>query len=331
MSIAVKRASTEGEANSLPKRCNDTAPDATANSEALQDSAHRDHEPRTGEDCDICQLFRMVHVHSSQATYTKLSTVRDSALAGQQCCSLVVDAVKTWLRHTYPKIYHAVQSGSGAIFDTMEVRICRSFRMKEAYTNDRLNLRPQIELRWTEYDDINDESQEESGPFTLLIFAPHGMKINKTILEFCSSDSQHVDTQPSSEDYPFINEFVRQYLPSGDTASRKAFDCLKTWINSCVGSHSNCASSSSQYVPKRVLELRIGKIILRERPSSCTRYACLSHCWGPDGLTFKLTRATLESLKSGIKPSDLPRTFQDATQICSRLQISYLWIDALCM
>lgn len=187
MHAATKRVSTEGAAHSSSKSCNDTAPDATANSEALQDSAHRDHEPRTGEDCDICHLFRIVHKHLSQVTYTKLSTVRDSALAGQQCCSLVVDAVKTWLRHTYPKIYHAVQSGSGAIFDTMEVRLCRSFRMTDEYTNGRLSLRPQTELRWTEYDDTNDESQDEFGPFTLLIFAPHGMRINKTILEICTS------------------------------------------------------------------------------------------------------------------------------------------------
>jgi hypothetical protein len=48
-------------------------------------------------------------------------------------------------------------------------------------------------------------------------------------------------------------------------------------------------------------------------------------------VAFKLTSANLGTLKHGIELSILPKTFRDAVWICSRLQITYLWIDALCM
>jgi hypothetical protein len=48
-------------------------------------------------------------------------------------------------------------------------------------------------------------------------------------------------------------------------------------------------------------------------------------------VAFKLTSTNLGTLKHGIEPSILPKTFRDAVEICSRLQIPYLWIDALCM
>jgi hypothetical protein len=48
-------------------------------------------------------------------------------------------------------------------------------------------------------------------------------------------------------------------------------------------------------------------------------------------VALKLTSATQRTFQHGLKLSILPKTFQDAVQICSRLQIPYLWIDALCM
>jgi hypothetical protein len=98
-----------------------------------------------------------------------------------------------------------------------------------------------------------------------------------------------------------------------------------------VHSHSKCKASLPGYVPKRVLEITQRGIILRENLFGCIRYACLSHCWGADGVAFKLTSTNLGTLKHGIEPSILPKTFRDAVEICSRLQIPYLWIDALCM
>jgi hypothetical protein len=39
----------------------------------------------------------------------------------------------------------------------------------------------------------------------------------------------------------------------------------------------------------------------------------------------------VESRYEGFSAEDLPRTLQDAIIICRLLEISYLWIDALCI
>lgn len=60
------------------------------------------------------------------------------------------------------------------------------------------------------------------------------------------------------------------------------------------------------------------------------RYAALSHRWG----TLQHCTATKERLAVlhvGVPISELPQTFQDAITVVKRLQINYLWIDALCI
>jgi hypothetical protein len=59
-------------------------------------------------------------------------------------------------------------------------------------------------------------------------------------------------------------------------------------------------------------------------------YVALSYCWGGNQLV-KTTRANIPSKRRGIALEDLPRTLQDAVQVCMQLKIRYLWIDALCI
>lgn len=101
--------------------------------------------------------------------------------------------------------------------------------------------------------------------------------------------------------------------------------------------------------PKRILELKSDTIILRDdllRPYS---YACLSHCvspsepesflhgtltksqWGKENIVPKTVAATLDQFKVGVPVDVLTKTFQDAIDICQRLEIEYLWIDSLCI
>lgn len=59
-------------------------------------------------------------------------------------------------------------------------------------------------------------------------------------------------------------------------------------------------------------------------------YACLSYCWG--GVSDMITtRATLYKRTLGIDWESLPKTFQHAIEFTRRMQINYLWIDALCI
>lgn len=59
-------------------------------------------------------------------------------------------------------------------------------------------------------------------------------------------------------------------------------------------------------------------------------YAALSYCWGGDQIV-KTTIANIQSKREGIALEYLPRTLQDAIQVCKQLKIRYLWIDALCI
>lgn len=87
---------------------------------------------------------------------------------------------------------------------------------------------------------------------------------------------------------------------------------------------------SAAPLPKRILEIAAEHVFLREQPASPAPYACLSHCWGPNGPAVKLTAETFKCLREGLSIHDLPKTFQDAVEVCRHLGIHYVWIDALC-
>ena len=94
--------------------------------------------------------------------------------------------------------------------------------------------------------------------------------------------------------------------------------------------HEHCPQRLTSRLPKRVLKITADHVCLKETPNVSAPYVCLSHCWGPYGPAIKLTADTVEFLHKGYATSDLPKTFRDAINVCKRLGISYLWIDALC-
>lgn len=135
------------------------------------------------------------------------------------------------------------------------------------------------------------------------------------------------------ESYPPKTPFniVTKEIYPDDPICEKAIHPARTWINDCVHNHTLC-NLSDYSLPKRVLELTDSKIYLRENQGTPVqaKYACLSHCWGPQGPTIKLTSRTEADLLEGIAVEELPRTFSEATRVCLKLGLSYLWIDALC-
>lgn len=64
------------------------------------------------------------------------------------------------------------------------------------------------------------------------------------------------------------------------------------------------------------------------------RYAALSYCWGPKDEAdkqLKTTRSTIQDRMARIEFGHLPPTVADAVQVCRKLGIRYLWVDALCI
>ena len=132
-----------------------------------------------------------------------------------------------------------------------------------------------------------------------------------------------------------------RWLPASSlgTESLELFNTLNHWLTTCISSHAGCTEPDMQpnVLPVRMLEIDldgcepIERIRLRcdVRP---TRYATLSHCWGPDLRTIpRLLQKNLADRVQEIMLEALPRTFTDAVVCAYRLGIKYLWIDCLCI
>lgn len=133
----------------------------------------------------------------------------------------------------------------------------------------------------------------------------------------------------------FIHPYVRGgTFPSGDTASRQAFETATAWINMCREEHSDCSGSTSPPFPDRVLFI--------EDPPSCKvrlldnahalkpkPYICLSHRWGPYTRESSLTKDRLPLFCKAIPQHFFYPVLRDAIEIAARLGVEYLWIDCM--
>jgi hypothetical protein len=145
-----------------------------------------------------------------------------------------------------------------------------------------------------------------------------------------TSADEHSD--PRTDDVPVEaqwSKFSREPCPLNNTSSEAAFEQIRNWIHECFNRHECCSKSTVSRLPKRILEIVGDNIYLQEQDSQA-KYACLSHCWGSKGAALQLTKETIGRFRSGIKRSELPRTFRDALEVCTKLDICFLWIDAMC-
>ena len=129
---------------------------------------------------------------------------------------------------------------------------------------------------------------------------------------------------------------VRRGAP--DTGSHETSEIIKAWIEYCVGSHSDCATSvqTTGRLPTRLLQIEKSwesfkiKLCLSSALSPFTSYATLSHVWG-SGSPMRLVNENVLQYQQDIPLASLPQTFADAIQLTNALGLSYLWIDSLCI
>jgi hypothetical protein len=109
---------------------------------------------------------------------------------------------------------------------------------------------------------------------------------------------------------------------------------LQSWLKECEANHPACKEYDGSWYPTRLLHFEAEsneiRVITSEDHSPTGPYITLSHRW-TDPMKLKLTSATMAQYQLGIQLSDLPSVFRDAVQVCQYLDISYLWIDALCI
>lgn len=128
---------------------------------------------------------------------------------------------------------------------------------------------------------------------------------------------------------------------SKSTDSEATFQLAIWWLQKCFREHKSCAQvqkQSPENLPERLVQ--VGKtgesvqwprLVLRsDIQKNPIAYFTLSHCWG--GLhPLCLTSQNFQSMRKGIRPADLPKTFRDAMMVTSRLGFEYIWIDSLCI
>ena len=128
--------------------------------------------------------------------------------------------------------------------------------------------------------------------------------------------------------------------PEEDMLSARTVERIKDYANHCVSNHQECGGlREGTSLPTRLIKIEGN----RERKSihlvdtsrahlspAETQYAALSYRWG-DRPFLSTTRANLEAYMLEIPFSDLPQGFKDVVDICLKLGIRYLWIDAICI
>lgn len=104
------------------------------------------------------------------------------------------------------------------------------------------------------------------------------------------------------------------------------------WLENCLETHAPCRNSENFGIfPTRVLDIRDPKSpVLVSGDGREERYATLSYKWGSAKRYFTTTK-NLSERQTGIPFIELPATFRDAITVANRLNLPYLWIDALCI
>ncbi|KAI1178906.1 HET-domain-containing protein [Nemania sp. FL0916] len=119
-------------------------------------------------------------------------------------------------------------------------------------------------------------------------------------------------------------------LPDLDSGSEHSLSVASSLWKICQDHHDQCSDKEALL---RVLHVGgSGQTIklIDTVQDQLGIYATLSYCWG-DAANLTTTQASIDTRRSGIQLSDLPRTFHDAVKICRYFGIDYLWIDSLCI
>jgi hypothetical protein len=131
-----------------------------------------------------------------------------------------------------------------------------------------------------------------------------------------------------------VGTSIRNIIPfrprDMDSLSKRSITRVDEWMHTCERYH-ECAAWGAR-LPTRVLDVGNSgaHIQLKETAGELNTYACLSYCWGTQA-HLRTTTANLVVHRDGIALASLPKTIADAISICKRLEIPYLWVDALCI
>jgi hypothetical protein len=142
--------------------------------------------------------------------------------------------------------------------------------------------------------------------------------------------------------YPLIQgtiseKFSPWTFSNPDVGAERAFRVAKEWLSECHSSHLQCRFEDTEFRPTRLLKVipvTADGMVRLVHSKVCLKgtiiWCALSCVWGGEQ-PFKTTKSTLECNSNGILLSSLSPALQDAVTVCRAFQISWLWVDSLCI
>jgi hypothetical protein len=123
-----------------------------------------------------------------------------------------------------------------------------------------------------------------------------------------------------------------------DLVSQDRFHAIQSLLSEC-DKHDRCRQTwegtelaPDVPLPTRCVEITDGKLYIRQTKGQRGRYIALSHRWHEG--TTELSQTTTDNYQdriSGISLEGIPKTFLDAATVAKGLDISFVWIDSLCI
>lgn len=108
---------------------------------------------------------------------------------------------------------------------------------------------------------------------------------------------------------------------------------IRQWMDESIQNHPECRRSIDAGHPTQLLDLNMAdknvRLILND-DTAVREYASLSYSWG-NCQSVTLQQTNYEEFMNVIVLEKLPRTIREAVAVCRRLNINYLWVDALCI
>jgi hypothetical protein len=153
---------------------------------------------------------------------------------------------------------------------------------------------------------------------------------------------------------PAIPASLLWTVNSTSTNSEETFLKIRAWLDRCESTHAKCRyrrqKADTKWHPSRLVEIvakhenvtnaggltcRMVEIKPDDNLLHRVKYATLSHRWPESDQQIqqiqKLTKENLPQWKTALPVNTLRQIFQDAFVVAYKVDLSYIWIDTLCI
>lgn len=149
---------------------------------------------------------------------------------------------------------------------------------------------------------------------------------------------------PARTRFRLVKAVADQHIPGLEykvpvnSGSPHALHLATFWLRDCLANHPSCGpfatgTKSNVWLPTRLVQITpLGaRLCTREAvPVPISPYATLSHCWGRKQI-FRTLKDNIEGLYRDIPLYLLPKAFLDVITVCRAMDLTYVWIDSLCI